>query len=322
MSLAISADRFKRRLALWAVRRQGRDPIPVTLHRRRVYILPTPQGLLYALSVLAMLLAALNYNNNLGLLLAFLLAGLGIAAMYRCQRNLAGLVVHVQQPPAAFVGETLFFPLLLHHRGRQSRFAISGTGESIDVPPGQSATTRVRQPARRRGRQALKRFSLNTTFPLGLFRAWVWIDSDIGAIVFPRPADEPAPDSLAAGGPGDTGSGRDGDDDFAGLRAWRDGDSLHHVDWRALARGRDLLTKQFSADPPALHCYDLAALGGLPLEQALSRLARSVVDADAGGERYALKLGTQTLGPDAGPAHRERCLVALALFAPEEPTGG
>ncbi|HET6726112.1 MAG TPA: DUF58 domain-containing protein, partial [Gammaproteobacteria bacterium] len=157
--------------------------------------------------------------------------------------------------------------------------------------------------------------SLSTTFPLGLFRAWVWIEHDIVGLVWPRPAEMPAATGRApAAADAAAGDYVEGDDDFAGLRAWREGDPIRRVDWHAMARGRGLLTKQFTAGPPALDYYDIDALADLPLEEALSRLTRSVVDAAASGASYGLRLGGQTWGPDSGAAHRERCLTALALY--------
>jgi hypothetical protein len=60
------------RVRNWARRRQGMDSVPLTLEKRRVYILPTAFGVLFAFFVLVMLLAAMNYNNSLGLALTFL----------------------------------------------------------------------------------------------------------------------------------------------------------------------------------------------------------------------------------------------------------
>lgn len=314
MAIAAISHVLRNRAAAWAARRQGSDAMPVILERRRVYILPTRQGLLFAAAVFFMLLASLNYNNNLGLLLTFLLAGLAISAMYRCQRNLVGLTVHVYPPEPVFAGEPLHFTLLLRHSGRQQRLAISGAAETVDVPPGRSVTVELAQKTTRRGHQPLQRFALATTFPLGLFRAWVWINADVAGLAWPRPADEAAPNVARPGGDAGTGSGTVDGDDFAGLRDWRTGDSIQHIDWRALARGRGLLTKQFASAPPAVRDYDLATLAALPLETAIAQLARSVLDADAAGEACTLRLGKQVFGPDTGRAHRDRCLTALALY--------
>src|SRR5262245_9201393 len=91
----------------WARRRQGVDVLPATLGRRRVYILPTRFGVIYAALLFMMLLASMNYNNSLGFALTFLLTGLGLVAMHHCHRNLKGLVIAGVQPGEAFAGEAV-----------------------------------------------------------------------------------------------------------------------------------------------------------------------------------------------------------------------
>ena len=44
----------------WAKKRQGIDPDPVILHRRRTYILPTGLGIGFGLVLFAMMLASMN----------------------------------------------------------------------------------------------------------------------------------------------------------------------------------------------------------------------------------------------------------------------
>ncbi len=46
-----------RRLTRWAARRHGRDTLPVTIGRRRIYIVPTRFGIALALLLAAMLVA-------------------------------------------------------------------------------------------------------------------------------------------------------------------------------------------------------------------------------------------------------------------------
>jgi hypothetical protein len=50
---------------------RGRNPetLPVTLDRRRIYIVPTRAGMGFAVLLAAMLVGALNYQNNAALLL-------------------------------------------------------------------------------------------------------------------------------------------------------------------------------------------------------------------------------------------------------------
>ena len=57
------------------------------------------------------------------------------------------------------------------------------------------------------------------------------------------------------------------------------------------------------------------ALGALPYEQRIRRLAHWVEQAERTDRRYRLTLpGQPALGPSHGPAHRHLCLRALALM--------
>jgi uncharacterized protein (DUF58 family) len=60
--------------------------------------------------------------------------------------------------------------------------------------------------------------------------------------------------------------------------------------------------------------FDFTRLGTLDTETRLEQLARWIVDAEAGGERYGLELPGSHLDPDRGPEHRHRCLAALARY--------
>jgi len=79
----------------WARRRQGPDGDFVELHPGRVYILPTRSGLVFGLVFFTMLLGALNYSNNMGFALAFVLTAVAVISIHHCQRNLAGLRLSV-----------------------------------------------------------------------------------------------------------------------------------------------------------------------------------------------------------------------------------
>ena len=63
--------------------RFGRDEhLPIVLTQRRIFILPTRTGVLFGAVLCIMLIGAINYNLMLGYALVFLLAGLGIPAVF------------------------------------------------------------------------------------------------------------------------------------------------------------------------------------------------------------------------------------------------
>ena len=307
------------RTQAWIRRRQGPDTDPVRLDRRRIYILPTPLGIGFAVMLLGMLLGGMNYGNNLGLALAFLLASLGLVVMHHCHGTLSGLGLRLAGSESAFAGSEVRFRLLLENAALAPRPQIElGIGRDptcvVDVPTTGSAPAELRLPTTRRGRVGLERFVVATRHPLGLFRAWAVVHCDYPAIAWPAPAER---GRLPPGVATDTGGAQEhaqGDHEFAGLRPFQPGDSQRRVAWKAYARGQGLHTKQFAGTDVVSHVFDWDSLASLGTEARLAQLCRWVVDAHEHGEAFGLRLPGASIEPNVGTAHRERCLNALALF--------
>ena len=67
---------------------------PLCLTSRRLYILPTWSGLVFAALLLGLLVGAINYGVSLVYLFTFWFVGLAVVGMLHTQRNLSGLVLH------------------------------------------------------------------------------------------------------------------------------------------------------------------------------------------------------------------------------------
>lgn len=305
------------RFAAWVKKRQGADVLPVTIHRRRLYILPTRAGVAFSALLLVMLVAGLNYSNSLALLLTFLLGGFAVVVMHQCHRNLLGVTLNGVGTPASFAGETARLPLVLANSAKLTRHQIEGSlpgGErfALDLPGHSVRNLEVLLRTAKRGIVRLERFRISTSYPFGLFRAWAWVHFPIDVIVYPR-ANGKLPMPQDSG----TRSGQrsrlaTGTEEWLGLRDYRDGDSPRQVAWKAYARGAPLLVKEYSSAGADQRLFDFAALGSLELEARLEQLARWVVDAEARSERYALITPEARIGSDHGPEHRHRCLSVLA----------
>ncbi len=313
-------ERLGRPIAAWARRRTGADRSPVTLERRRIYILPTRLGLVYGLMLFTMLLAGLNYANNLALGLTFVLAAAGWVAMHECHRNLAGLTVSVQEVRAPFAGDAAHLTYALSAGDGRTRhdieLAIGPTRATSAVDPAAlPVLATIELPCPRRGRFVLPRLAVESRFPLGLCRAWSWLHFDQPLTVYPCPAAR-APDRRVAD-PGDQGRRTEtarGDEDVADLRPYRAGDALRRVAWKAYARGGTLLVRDLSGSGGAPSYFDLADIAGADIEARLAVLCRLIVDAAARGDRYGLRLGDHEVASGSGTAHRARCLEALAGY--------
>lgn len=296
-------------------------PIPegrgLPLSQRELYILPTRQGLWFALVLVVLLLAAVNFQNGLAYGLTFLLGAIALVSMLHTHRVLHRLRVVAGPCMPVHAGTTANFAALLVNDAARARLGlIMDQGRKrligrVDLPPGVTATVTLTRPTERRGYLAAPDLVINTRFPLGLWHAWSRrLHLATQCLVYPAPA---PPGPLPFDTMGVHGARREGDD-FAGLRAFRSGDAPQHVAWKTLARGQGWYTKQFGADPQATVWLDWDALPGHDTETRLSILCRWVLEASARDVPYGLRLPGISLPPRTGSVHRHECLKHLALF--------
>jgi len=290
-----------------------------TIGHRHTRLLPTPLGLGFLVLLLLLFLGGLNYGNSLALALACLLAGIGLTTLFHTWCSLPGLCLHPEGGEAAFAGESLCFPITLSaanaRHGLELRPA-TGVPLQVDLEPGQPRRCLLLVPAERRGRQPLGSLQVTTTRPLGLYRAWVRLEVQSTALVWPRPARPSLPlpfrpgrqptSAAGTGLPEDSG-------DFGGHRPWRPGDSPRSIDWKVLARGQGLQTKVFE-QATQQECWlepQMAPEAGL--EGRLSRLCAWLLDAERQGIPAGLRLSGALVPPGLGQHHLRTCLDRLAV---------
>ena len=307
------------RAGAWALRRQGRDRLPLTLDSRRIYILPTRAGWGLAALLLVLLVAGLNYNNNLALLLTFLLAGVQGVALVLCHRQLLSLRISQLTLTPAHAGDRISICLALHPgpgvdaADLHGFIRLAGVRTALTAASGHpDALLTLSAPALVRGPWQLPTVGLETHAPFGLFRAWVWLHLDVATVVYPAAAGA-LPLAGSAGEDDGAAADRSGQDEWQQLRPWREGDPLRQVAWKAYARGGPLQVAEYSAQTGGPLLLDLAQVPLPDLEQRLSQLCRWALTAQQQGRRYGLRLPEITLPPDQGAAHLHRCLSALAL---------
>ena len=291
----------------------------LTLDHGRIYLLPTATGLGFALLLALLLVVGLNYDNNLILFLAFLLAGLGLNALLASWQQLQGLTVTAEAGESDFAGGQVRYPLRLTAPapGRRLSLSLDEANEIVtELSPGDARRVLLTAPARRRGCQRAGLLRIGSTHPLGLFRAWSRIDLASNALVWPRPATSPSPLPFESGGEhtdGPAGGGAAEPLDFAGHRPWRRGDSLRAIDWKALAREQGLLTKLFDSGVHQECWLDPALAPETDPEARLSRLCAWLLEAERRCIPTGLRLPGRLIPPGTGERHRLRCLEALAL---------
>ena len=137
-------------------------------------------------------------------------------------------------------------------------------------------------------------------------------------LVFPAPETPAPPLPARSTAQGEGARSGNGHGDPIALRPYVDGDPPQRIAWKAVARSAsgDLVTLQrgeAELGETTLDWYELPA--SMADEARLSRLARWTIDADASGSRFGLRLPGVLVEADSGPAHRMRCLEALATWS-------
>ncbi|MDH5178922.1 MAG: DUF58 domain-containing protein [Gammaproteobacteria bacterium] len=298
---------------------EGPQLPPYLLHRRRVYILPTRQGLIFAFLVFVMLLASVNYNNNLGYMLTFLLTGVMVISIFHTYSNLLALEIGPAMLKPAFAGHTTPVAIQITNHGFTTRCAVEcrlpkQPAVTLDVAANSSIFVRLPIKFDRRGLHPLPRFIVATVFPLGLFRAWSHVQLQQSILIYPAPADDPClPQNTHGDQQGETRTVQ-GLDDFEGLRNYQPGDSLYRIHWKTAAKHQLLQTKQYVGSAAADLYLRWADTTRQDVETRLSQLTRWVLLADAASRTYGLEIPGHAYPPDSGPAHKHRCLAALALY--------
>jgi uncharacterized protein (DUF58 family) len=312
---------IRRRIRAWFEHRLPRSD-SWTLTQRNLYILPTRAGWAFAITLLVMLLASINYQLNLGYALTFLLGGAALVSMHQTHGNLRRLVLRVKAPAPVFAGEPATLEVVFDNPGAQRHGIGLGWYESrrgglafCDVPAQGSALLKLRFAPSQRGRHPLPTLLVETHFPLGLFRAWTVWRPAASALVYPAPEQPAQP--LPAGQPSGGGelqarSGQGGE--FDGVRAYRRGDPLRQVVWKKVARSGELISRDTSASAAQALVLDYAAAGAADAERRLSRLTAWVLAAERAGLDYGLRLPGRELASAGGELQRREALQALALW--------
>ena len=319
-SLPARWGRLREEFIRWATRRHQADGRRARVTRDRVYILPTRQGYMLLLILLVMLLGSINYANNMAFLLTFLIVGIGHNAMWYTHRNLLGLQATVLPVKPVFAGTAPVLSLRLEEtdgRPREALYLVAGaqTGAPACVEPGASADLAIALEPRARGIYRLPRQRLSTRYPLGLLEAWTWLTLDTEVLVYPVPIPAASAPLATAAGDGQEATVADARDAIPDeIRDYRPGDAPNRIAWKAVARSGRLFVRDSTAGEAAPTWLDWDGIQGPDPEYRLSVLCHLVLEANASGQPFGLRLPGQRLGPDTGPEHLGHCLRALALF--------
>lgn len=213
-----------------------------------------------------------------------------------------------------------------------STFSAPNPAWLMHAAPRQEAHVESVLVPRRRGRLRFTRFSARSSFPFGMLRKSVRVDDSMTTLIYPRTEriGRTAIDHLLNRG----GSGeqrrrpRIGQDDYLGLREYRDGDPRRSIMWKRWIDEDTPTVVQRSESAPRRFCVQLdlrretdrlrigVGESARDQEEAAITLAASIVESAI---EFGVEVGIEILGFDDadlplrnGRRHLDRILAQLA----------
>jgi uncharacterized protein (DUF58 family) len=339
------------------------------LNHHNIFIFPAKFGLLFLSLCVLLFLLGTNYQNNLMLLLCYFLLAIFLVNLLASYINFARIDLQIGKCHEVFVGDNLQIPLWLnanidnnnraksatkgllhfkfqtnqHKSTKKTKFRHDQQSTEVDADT-LTNPIYLSQKCHQRGKLTLSRVTVQSFYPLGLYRCWTHLAFIHEITVFPKPLPCEIQlhinDNNSAKKSGGIANEQAGHDDFSHLKAYQVGEPLNHVAWKQLAKGRGMVSKQFSSISNQIGWLKLStdyknkalspsivldteldnlALDKIALDKELGELCYQVIELSRTQRTFGLDLGPQCIAPNSGAGHRLACLLALANFTEASP---
>lgn len=291
--------------------------------KNQIYIFPTLYGGFLLFAIVFILFVGAIYSNNLVNLLSFFLASIAIVSMVQTHDNLKGLKLKTIRATSGFAESFISVETTLDNPSKATRFNLDVRlpdlefHEEIEDSIPIAAFSRGRfhgvYRTKKRGVYKISRVKISSIYPLGLFYAWTYMDTESLYFVYPKAHGKaPLPfDSVE----GETSrfSHAHGDD-FSGHRTFQKADSPRRVDWKAFARGRGTLVKEFKSGYSKSLLLDYTSCAHGNTEERLEQMSQWIEFCRKKEVPFALRLHDVYIDTGMGVRHVKKSLEALAQF--------
>lgn len=303
------------------------------LSNRNIFIIPTRFGFSYLFFVVLLFLLGTNYQNNIILLISYLLASLFITVMLHSFYNFSQLTFSSKAKQTGFAKQVIQYPIMV--TGHKTHFDINfqfvntqKKAERVKLEQCGSQSVAVLLPwfAKQRGVYSLGRVKVFSEYSFGLFISWSLLDFSHEAIVYPEPKKLSSNQKHLIGVNNDdkeegvvtqkTLSG----DDFSDLKNFVIGESQARIAWKQLARGQGKFSKDYQSHQGRLPWLKLSNMPSTNIETKLQFLCFLILEYTQNKQKFGLLLDYPLnagndckVEPNIGKVHQDSCLLLLAI---------
>ncbi|WP_235207740.1 MULTISPECIES: DUF58 domain-containing protein [unclassified Alteromonas] len=340
-------QRFSHRWLFLVTRWLDKRIPPASQHRltmNNIFVLPTGFGWAFIIMSLCLFLLGTNYQNNLMVLLSYILLSVMLLTLFYTHQNFARLAVkstplvpfHCHQSGTFYLAivqqdmsggkdnlsqDTQNKPcrgnIVASWFGHKTQYPfILGATENGDA---HNTTQRLPIPIthRTRGVYKLPRLTLACDFPLGLYKCWTHLDFSAEVVVYAKPLKGEVIKVTASNDDSEQNTNNaatsaQSSSDFHSLTDYKEGQPLNRVVWKQVAKNGDWVVKEF-ADPVQLKQL-LSVDANVETETAISLLTFQVLEQSQQGNHFGLKYQSIDIEPSSGETHTHQCLTALACL--------
>jgi len=315
------------------------------LSRDNIFIIPSRLGFAFLFLVLVLFLFGTNYQNNIIILVSYLMVSIFMTSMLTSFFNFSGLRFYMPKNSAAFAQQVISIPLEL--TTNKDRFDLHFSFEPVfnrivgnktigiadrknlhlkKLSCENELATVVNLPYQpiKRGIVDISRLKVSSEYAFGLFTIWTKLDFGHQCTVYPAPKNcSKYYNHLVTTGSEDITdqqmfvietNAKKGVDEFFELKNYRIGEPISQIAWKQLARGQGHFSKHYKAHQNDDLWLVLNAMPARNIEDKLQLLCWLVLTASQSGRKFGVDLGDMKILPNSGNSHKTNCLKLLANY--------
>jgi uncharacterized protein (DUF58 family) len=292
----------------------------ITLKHQTIYVLPSHLGVYFTLVAILNFVMGINYQNNLILMMAYLMFVLIIVAVLIGYSNAKGLTVTFKKSVASFAPHSPVAQFELQSSSRCQSVLLVYQGKQHtqlhrDQINNKPIMVNLSLPYKSRGCFTLQRIKIVSNYPFGLVNVWSYLQPQAEVYVYPSfeqvPCDahittlhEQVENGVAK---------KSGSEEFTTLTPHLPEMGLQKISWKHFAKTQQLFAKEFVDFRASDTVFDFNLMHGQP-EQRLSQLCFLICQATDQNNPFMLKLPHTVVKTNSGQQHKKQCLELLSSF--------